>query len=120
MDAVVNFIKINDIRIKGKFNKNEMYDDYMFHICIENFSTPHYFSEKIINPLLCGNTPIYWGCKNIHSYFDDSVINLTGDVGNDIEMLKRICQTPDEYRKKIDIDSIKKTINIKNVINEWL
>ena len=111
---------VNDIRIKGKFDKNEMYDEYMFHICIENFSTPHYFSEKIINPLLCGNTPIYWGCKNIHSYFDDSVINLTGDVGNDIEMLKRICQTPDEYRKKIDIDSIKKTINIKNVINEWL
>jgi hypothetical protein len=111
---------VNDNCIKGKFDKNEMYNDYMFHICIENFTTPHYFSEKIINPLLCGNTPIYWGCKNIHSYFDDSVINLTGDVGNDIEMLKRICQTPDEYRKKLDIDSIKKTINIKNVINEWL
>ena len=65
-----------------------MYNDYKFHVCIENFSTPHYFSEKIINPLRCNTTPIYWGCKNIHSYFDDAVINLTGDVGKDIEMLK--------------------------------
>jgi len=111
---------VNDNRIKGKFDKNEMYNDYMFHICIENFSTPHYFSEKIIDPLLCGNTPIYWGCKNIHSYFGDAMIILSSDVGNDIEMLKQICQNPDEYRKKLDIDSIKKTINIKNVINEWL
>lgn len=111
---------VNDIRIKGKFDNNEIYDEYMFHICIENFTTSHYFSEKIMNTLVSNTTPIYWGCKNIHSYFDDAVINLTGDVGNDIELLKRICQNPDEYIKKLDIDSIKKTINIKNVINEWL
>ena len=112
--------KINDKRIKGKFNKNEMYNDYMFHICIENFSTPHYFSEKIINPLLCGSTPIYWGCKNIHSYFGDVMIMLSGDVNKDIQMLNQICQNHEKYRKTIDIEFVKKTTNIKNVINEWL
>ena len=37
---------VNDIRIKGTFNKNEMYDDYMFHICIENFSTHRIISAR--------------------------------------------------------------------------
>tara|TARA_Y100000768_G_C23988571_1_gene690558 strand:+ start:3143 stop:3994 length:852 start_codon:yes stop_codon:yes gene_type:complete len=111
---------VNDNRIKGKFHKNEMYNDYKFHVCIENFSTPHYFSEKIINPLRCNTTPIYWGCKNIHSYFGDTMIILSGDVSKDIEILKQICEKPEKYAKNIDTEIVKKTTNIKNVINEWL
>jgi hypothetical protein len=58
---------LNDKRIKGEFIEMEPYENYEFHICIENFETNHYFSEKIINALLCGTTPIYMGCRNINS-----------------------------------------------------
>ena len=43
---------LNDTRLKGSFQKNEPYEDYMFHIAIENFECNHYFSEKITNTLL--------------------------------------------------------------------
>ena len=57
---------INDPRIKGEFNDTTLFDNYKFHICIENFQTPHYFSEKIMDPLICNSIPIYLGCNNIN------------------------------------------------------
>jgi hypothetical protein len=29
-----------------------------------------YFSEKIIDPIICGCIPIYYGCPSISDYFD--------------------------------------------------
>jgi hypothetical protein len=40
---------LGDDRVKGKFTELEPYENYEFHICIENFETNHYFSEKITN-----------------------------------------------------------------------
>lgn len=113
---------LNDNRVKGTFNDKELYLDYSFHICIENYITPHYFSEKIINPLLCETTPIYLGCKNIDSYFPDNVIHLTGNVENDFKLLKHICEEPQKYKKNIDIEQIKKTVSITQLIKKlnWI
>jgi hypothetical protein len=76
--------------IKGEFVDIEPYSTYDFHICIENYKTSHYFSEKIINPLLCSTTPVYWGCENIESYFPGNAILLTGSVDADMEILKNV------------------------------
>jgi len=43
--------------------------DYRYNLTIENGSTNSYFSEKIVDPLLCWTMPIYWGCKNIDKFF---------------------------------------------------
>lgn len=112
--------KTDHPNFKGKFEESELYDDYLFTICIENFSTPHYFSEKIINPLLRNTTPLYWGCQNIDSYFPDNVIHLCGNVDRDIELLKSICSEPNKYVKQIDGKKIMDTVNIKNVIRQWM
>lgn len=110
---------LNDVRLKGPFQKNEPYEHYMFHIAIENFECNHYFSEKITNTLLWQSTPIYLGCRNIDDYFPDSVIKLNGNVDHDIKLIRNICENPENYRKQIDIDKVKKTISIKNIINEF-
>ena len=102
----------NDPRIKGEFVDIEPYCTYDFHICIENFKTSHYFSEKIINPLLCSTTPLYWGCENIDSYFPDNTILLTGYVDEDLEILKNVLLNPAKYKKTIDVDSIKNKMNL--------
>jgi len=105
-----------DPRLKGKFEDLEPYESYDFHISIENFKTSDYFSEKITNPLLCGTTPIYWGCKNIDKYFPESTITMTGSVDSDILMITNILRRPNEFKKKIDVDKVKKSINIlKNI-----
>lgn len=44
--------------------------DYMFHVTIENIKAPHYFTEKLIDCLLTGCVPIYYGAPNIGDYFN--------------------------------------------------
>lgn len=102
--------------IKGEFKNNEPYENYFFHIAIENFITGHWFSEKIINPLLCNTTPIYLGCKNIDKYFDN-VIKLTGNIKNDLTLLYNICKYSNKFKKNHNIEKIKSTISIKNAVN---
>jgi hypothetical protein len=41
-----------------------------FSIIIENSEETNYFSEKLIDCLLGKTIPIYWGCPNIHDYFN--------------------------------------------------
>lgn len=72
--------------IKGEFHDESPYENYMFSICIENFRNHHYFSEKIMSPLMHNCMPIYWGCTNIHSYFEEVVL-LTGDLKKDMNLI---------------------------------
>jgi hypothetical protein len=101
-----------DSRIKGDFIDIEPYESYDFHIAVENFKTPHYFSEKIINPLLCSTTPVYWGCENITNYFPDNVIVLTGNIHDDIHIIENILRNPSQYRSNVDVDAIKNKVNL--------
>ena len=73
-----------------------LFENYKFHICIENIISNNYFSEKITNPLRSNIIPIYYGCKKIDNYFN-SVIKLTGDINNDIELLNTIYKNQDQY-----------------------
>jgi hypothetical protein len=54
-------------RLRGVFTDAEPYDGYAFSIVVENFSSPHYFSEKIMNPLLFETVPLYYGATRIDS-----------------------------------------------------
>jgi hypothetical protein len=109
--------KILDTRLKGKFIEEEPYADYLFHIAIENVETPHYFSEKIMNPLLCNTTPIYLGCQQIDQYFPKMVIKLTGQAEKDFALLTDICRNKERYIKPIDVAAVKKTIHFSHVVD---
>jgi hypothetical protein len=114
------FKDVNDERIKGRFNEIEPYENYDFHIAIENYCLPYYFSEKILNPLLCGTTPIYLGSPNIEYYFPNNVIELTGKIGEDMKLLFDICNYPQKYIKKINVEKIKKTVNLLGNMDKLL
>jgi len=98
----------NDPRVKGTFVQFEPYIGYQFHIAIENFQTNCYFSEKIIQPLLLGTTPIYLGCKN--NPFQDQTIHLTGDIEKDIQLLASICHNP--VRRPVDSNTVEEKVNL--------
>ena len=70
--------------------KEEALVDYMFTIVIENVSDKNYFTEKIIDPLLTGTIPIYWGCPNIDNYF-----NMSGFINLDVENIDSILNSLD-------------------------
>jgi hypothetical protein len=110
---------IKDPRLKGEFEGKEPYLDYKFHIAIENFQTPHYFSEKIMDALICQTTPVYLGCQNINTYFPNSIIHLTGILDFDMKLLKNICKYPDDCIKAIDVEEIKRTISFTNLVQKY-
>ena len=95
-----------------------MLKDYEYHIAIENFQSPDYFSEKLMDPLIYNTKPLYLGCKNHKKYFDDMVIPLMGGIDKDMEIIKEYLKKPRE--NDIDLKKVKDTISIKNVINLFL
>ena len=112
---------ITDSRLKGEFEGKEPYLDYKFHIAIENFQSPHYFSEKIMDPLLCESIPIYLGCRNIDTYFPNSVLHLSGMLAQDMHTLSDMCADPTKYITPIDVERIKQTISFTNLVQKyWL
>jgi len=104
-------------RIKGPFNDVEPYENYLYSICIENFQSNHYFSEKIITPLLHNCLPVYLGCQNINTYFDN-IINLTGDINKDILLIINIIKNPLKYyNNTYNEKNIKRVNLIENIEN---
>ncbi len=55
---------------------------FRFSVVIENIRAPGYFSEKLVDALLCETVPIYWGAPDVGEYFD-----LDGLI---------VCKTEDE------------------------
>jgi len=51
-------------------NKQDGLLNYHYSVVIENVQEPDYFTEKLLDCMLCGTLPIYWGAPNISDYFD--------------------------------------------------
>ena len=105
--------------VKGEFNINnaEPYEDYMYSICVENFSENHYFSEKIMTPMLYNCMPIYLGCKQINKYFDD-IIPLTGNISYDIGLLAYVFKYAGLFYRKTYTEKNINTVSLLNNIHK--
>jgi hypothetical protein len=102
----------SDPRLKGIFNDDEPYENYHFHICIENFQSASYTSEKYTNAILWGATPIYWGASEIDSLFPGLTVKLSGNVNEDMRLIESIIYHPLEYKKEISQDAVRTKLNI--------
>tara|TARA_Y100000591_G_scaffold333177_1_gene374361 strand:- start:5277 stop:6158 length:882 start_codon:yes stop_codon:yes gene_type:complete len=51
-------------------DKLDTLKDYMFQIAIENVKREFYFTDKILDCVITGTIPIYWGPKNIGNFFN--------------------------------------------------
>lgn len=104
------YFPANDSRVKGEFTDNEPYERYHFHICIENFKTPCYTSEKYTNSILLGSTPIYWGATN--PIFPEYTIVLTGDIIKDMTLIRDILYNPEKYVRQINQKEARNKLSI--------
>lgn len=59
-----------DVPVLLNDDKNNLFNDYAFHLCIENSRQNHYFTEKVMDCFQTMTVPIYWGAPNIGDYFD--------------------------------------------------
>lgn len=51
-------------------NKRDGLLPYRFSVVIENSREYGYFTEKLVDALLCGTVPIYWGAPDVGKFFD--------------------------------------------------
>lgn len=62
---------------------------YRFSIAIENTAAPYYFTEKITDCFLAYTVPVYYGCRNIGSFFPEkSFISI--NIEKPAEAVKKI------------------------------
>lgn len=115
---------------------------YKYHICIENSSFPHYWTEKLSDSYLGNSFPLYYGAPNIGEYFpensfalidifdidksiriiDDAIAKNMADINkNSIQQAKQLIL--DKYNifdllisefSKMDADAKKKVLTIKH------
>lgn len=61
-------------------DKSEGLAPYRYSIVIENTRAGGYFTEKLIDALLCNTVPIYWGCPDIDDFFDTKAMMVCKDM----------------------------------------
>lgn len=69
--------------------------DYMFSVVIENCKRDYWFTEKLIDCLMTGTIPIYWGCPSIGDFFNTKGFILVDGVTDIGEALNKL--TPELY-----------------------
>ena len=97
----------SNIKIPTKFYYKGDYVDVkrncwksMYHIAVENSQNTGYFTEKIIESFMTKTIPVYWGCPNIHEFFD---MNGVICFENEHDMLDKInTLTPEVYLSKME------------------
>lgn len=82
------------------WNKIEGLKDYMFQVTIENSRRDYYFSEKLIDCLITGTLPIYWGCPSIFKFFNKDGFLVFSNALELGEILPKC--TEEYYNSRID------------------
>jgi hypothetical protein len=68
---------------------------YRYSVVIENGRVPNYFTEKLLDAILCQTVPIYWGCPNIGDFMDTSGMILCDSEAALQDAITRI--SPEDY-----------------------
>lgn len=65
---------------------------YKYHICIENSSFPHYWTEKLADSYLGNSYPIYYGAPNLGDYFPKESFTLIdiNDINGSINIIDEV------------------------------
>lgn len=118
-DVIDIFGKING-KILPERDKQEGLLEYKYYLAIENGKTDHYFSEKIVDALLCECMPIYWGCNKLEKYLPKgSFVRIDENQSMD-EMVDQIISISQSNLREKNIDKIKEAKNlILHKYNIW-
>ena len=71
---------------------------YRYSVVIENVRERNYFTEKIVDAVLCRTVPIYWGCPNIGDFVDTSGMILCESKRDIEQALSRMSEADYEAR----------------------
>jgi hypothetical protein len=81
-------------------SKLTVHEDYFFSVVIENCKRDYWFTEKLIDSLITGCMPIYWGCPSIGDFFDTNGMIIVDSIDCIENALDTI--TPDYYLERFE------------------
>lgn len=80
-------------------DKSDGLAPYRYSVVIENVREKNYFTEKLIDALLCKCVPIYWGCPNIGDFLDTSGMILCNNASDIQTALRRM--SAEDYTSRL-------------------
>ncbi len=66
-------------------DKREFIGKYRFTMAFENSASPGYITEKLVEPLVAGSIPIYWGAPDVDREFNPDCMVDVSRFGEDME-----------------------------------
>ena len=102
-------------------SKSEGILPYRFHICMENSCIPHYWTEKIADPILGYSIPIYCGCTNVKDYLPGNYFTFSYNNYDELKVIvHNILVDPNNIYEKM-LPELEKTrfvlLNRENMID---
>jgi hypothetical protein len=79
--------------------KSEGLAPYRYSVVIENVQQANFFSEKLIDAIVCECVPIYWGCPNIGEFMDTSGMVICNDEAELREAIRSA--NPKDYLRRL-------------------
>jgi GR25 family glycosyltransferase involved in LPS biosynthesis len=101
-------------------NNYEIFKNYKFVIAIENEQIEGYISEKILNPMLAGSIPIYYGAPDISKHFNPKrFINISdyNSIEDCINYILEVDKNEELYNKIINEPIFSYNFNINRIEN---
>lgn len=104
-------------------SKIEGLADYRYSITIENSKFNSYFTEKLIDCLVTGVVPIYWGCPRIGDFFDLNGI-IIFDSAEELDAILRGISNEDYQSRmfaiKYNLKKAEQYLSFEKYIYEFL
>lgn len=97
---------------------------YEYHVCIENSSFPHYWTEKLADSFLGNAYPLYYGAPNIYEYFSEKALTLIDihDIEKSIRIIDEVLKNDLAKQNKEDVQFAKMQVldkyNLFNLLIE--
>jgi len=85
-------------------DKSEFLKPYKFNIAFENTAFPGYTTEKVMQPMVAGSIPVYWGNPLIDRDFNTKSFINWNDYGSDEAVIDKIIELDQDevkYRKML-------------------
>ena len=99
-------------------NKIEWLKDYKFCMCFENFSENGYLTEKLLEGMMGGCVPIYWGSESCVEEFNSKSFINWHEFGNDDDVINKIIELDTQNDKYEEI--YKQPYLIDNKTNRYM
>ncbi len=99
VDSVGRLLNNREWRPPDRAGKLAVLRDSTFTIAFENQMSPGYVTEKLLEPLLVGSIPIYWGAAEAKDDFNREAFIHAEDFDDFDSLIKRILRianSPDE------------------------